>query len=153
MPKALQQLHTSTHTGKSDGLNTPCCKHPKEMMKFYCHDHEELLCSVCVTLEHQATICKVDYIPDISGSIINSKEYQDILKAMNTTSDQYKQILGSVKRMTKKSNSSIQYVLADIKRFRKEINQRLDELESQTENAAKAIEEENNKHLKAVETT
>ncbi|XP_060572484.1 uncharacterized protein LOC132730546 [Ruditapes philippinarum] len=55
--------------------------------------------------------------------------------------------------MTYKSNSSLKESLAEIKKFRQEINQRLDELERQAEDAAKVITQENNKHLKAVETT
>ncbi|XP_060568906.1 E3 ubiquitin-protein ligase TRIM71-like [Ruditapes philippinarum] len=153
MPKVLQQPSTPTHTGQSDVLTTPCLKHPQEMIKFYCNDHKKLLCSVCVTLEHQATSCKVDYIPDISGDIIDSKQYQDILKTLNHTSDQFQQMVEDVKNMTNKSNSSLKDALAAIKKFRQEINQRLDELERQAEDAAKVIEQENNKHLKAAETT
>ncbi|XP_060568473.1 uncharacterized protein LOC132727043 [Ruditapes philippinarum] len=153
MPKVLQQPSTSIHTGQSDVLTTPCLKHPQEMIKFYCNDHKKLLCSVCVTLEHQATSCKVDYIPDISGDIIDSKQYQDILKTLNHTSDQFQQMVEDVKNMTNKSNSSLKDALAAIKKFRQEINQRLDELERQAEDAAKGIEQENNKHLKAAETT
>ncbi|XP_060573342.1 E3 ubiquitin-protein ligase TRIM33-like [Ruditapes philippinarum] len=153
MPKVLQQPSTSIYTGLSDDLTLPCLKHPKEMIKFYCNDHTEFLCSVCVTLEHQATSCNVNYIPDISGDIIDSKEYQVILNAVNTTSDKFQQILKDVKNMTLKSNSSLKDALVDIKKFRQEINQRLDVLERQAEDAAKAIEQENNKHLKAVEIT
>jgi hypothetical protein len=153
MPKVLHQPSTSTHKGKSNKLSIPCCKHPKEIIKFYCQDHEELLCSVCVTLEHQASSCKFNYIPDISGNITGSKECQDILKAVENTSSQYQQFVEDVKKMTNKSNSSLKEALADIKMFRQEINQRLDELERQIKDAAKVKEQENNKHLKAVETT
>jgi hypothetical protein len=153
MPKVLQQPSTSLHTGLLDDLTLPCGKHPKEMIKFYCNDHTELLCSVCVTLEHQDTSCKVNYIPDISGDIIDSKEYQVFLNAVKTTSDQFQQILKDVKNMTHKSNNSLKDTLVDIKKFRQEINQRLDELERQAEDTVKVIEQKNNKHMKAVETT
>jgi hypothetical protein len=153
MPQVLQQPSTPIHTGLSDDLTLPCPKHPKEMIKFYCNDHSEFLCSVCVTLEHQATSCNVNYIPDIAGDILDSKEYEIILNAVNTTSDKFQQILKDVKDMTHKSNSSLKDALDDIKKFRQEINQRLDVLERQAEDAAKVIEQENNKHQKAVETT
>jgi hypothetical protein len=153
MPKVLQQPSPSFHTGQSDDLTTPCLKHSKELIKFYCHDHVEFLCSVCVTLEHQTTFCQVDYIPDISGDIIDSKEYQVILNALNTTSDKFQQTVEDLKKMAYKSNSSLKESLAAIKKFRQEINQRLDELERQTEDAAKVNEQDNNKHLKAAETT
>jgi hypothetical protein len=151
MPKVLQQPSTSTHTGQSDVLTTSCLKHPQEMIKFYCNNHTEFLCSVCVTLEHQATSCKVNYIPDSSGDIIDSKEYQVILNAINTTSDKFQQMVDDVKNMIYKSNSSLKDAFVDIKKFRQEINQRLDELERQAEDAAKVIEQDNRKHLKAVE--
>jgi hypothetical protein len=151
MPEVLQQLSTPTHTGQSDVLTSTCHKHPQEMIKFYCNDHTELLCSVCATLEHQVTSCKVNYIPDISGDIIDSKEYQVIMNAVNTTSDKFQQIFKDVKNMTYKSNSSLKDALVDIKKFRQEINKRLDELERQVEDAAKVIKQENKKHLKAAE--
>ncbi|XP_053390300.1 uncharacterized protein LOC128553204 [Mercenaria mercenaria] len=121
------------------------------MIKFYCHDHKALLCSVCVTLQHTSTSCKVNYIPDISCQIINSKEHQDILKAMNTITEQCRTKLEEMKKMTSKSNISLIDVLAGIKKFRKEISQRLDELERKAEDAANAIQQENNKNLDKVE--
>ncbi|XP_060573335.1 uncharacterized protein LOC132731217 [Ruditapes philippinarum] len=151
MPKVLQHPSTSIDSGQSDALTTPCLKHPQETIKFYCNNHTEFLCSVCVTLEHQATPCNVDYIPDISGDIIDSKEYQVIFNAVNTTSARFQQILKDVKDSTHKSNSSLKDALVDIKKFRQEINEILDKLERQAEDAAKVIEQENNKHLKKVE--
>jgi uncharacterized coiled-coil protein SlyX len=151
IPRLLQTPSTSIHTGLLDDLTLPCRKHPKEMIQFYCNDQTEFLCSVCVTLEHQASSCKVNYIPDISNDITDSKQYQVILNAVNTTSDKFQQILKDVKNMTYKSNSSLKDALVDIKRFRQEINQRLDELERQVEDTAKVIEQDNNKHLKEVE--
>ncbi|XP_053400427.1 uncharacterized protein LOC128557262 [Mercenaria mercenaria] len=153
MPKTLQLSSTSDHTSMSADFRTPCPKHKREMIKFYCHDHKTLLCSVCVTLEHTVTSCKVNYIPDISAKVINSKEYHDILKVIDNITDQCHKMLEDVKKMTGNSNSSLADVLADIKTFRKEINQRLDELERQVEDAAKAIQQENAKNLKTTETT
>ncbi|XP_045204081.2 E3 ubiquitin-protein ligase TRIM71-like [Mercenaria mercenaria] len=152
MPKTLQLPSTSNHPSQPDDLTKPCPKHTKEMIKFYCHDHKVLLCSVCVTLEHTVASCNIKYIPDISSQIINSKEYQDILKTMDTITDQCQKMSEDVKNMTSKSNSSLVHVLADIKKFRKEINQRLDELEKQAEDAAKKIQQDNEKNLKTVKT-
>ncbi|XP_045196068.2 uncharacterized protein LOC123551298 [Mercenaria mercenaria] len=129
-----------------------CPKH-KEVIRFYCHDHRALLCCRCVTHEHTGTLCKVDFIPHISGQVINSKEHQDILKAMDNIAEQCRKKSEDVKKITAKSNNSLTDVLADIKKFRREINQRLDELERQAEDAAKTIQKENDKNLKTVETT
>ncbi|XP_045216819.2 uncharacterized protein LOC123566614 [Mercenaria mercenaria] len=151
MPQTMSSA--SVHPSQPDNLTKPCPKHMKKMIEFYCQNHEALLCCVCVTLEHTSTSCKVDYIPDISGQVINSKEHQDILKTMDTLTERCCKKYEDVKKITAKSNSSLTDVLADIKMFRKEINQRLDELEKQAEDAAKTIQQENNKNLKTVETT
>ncbi|XP_053405673.1 uncharacterized protein LOC123566626 [Mercenaria mercenaria] len=151
MPQTMSSA--SVHPSQPDNLTKPCPKHMKEMIKFYCQNHETLLCSVCVTLEHTGISCEVNYIPDISDLVINSKEHQVILKAMDTITKQCCKTSEDVKKIIAKSNSSLTDVLADIKKFRREINQRLDELERQAEDAAKAIQQENNKNLKTVETT
>ncbi|XP_060573533.1 uncharacterized protein LOC132731376 [Ruditapes philippinarum] len=153
MPKVLQQPSTFIQTGLSDDLSLLCGSHPKEMIKYYCNDHTEFLCSVCVTLKHQPTSCNVNYIPDISGDKIDSKEYHVILNTVNTTYDQFQQLFKDVKNMVYKSNSSLKNALVNIKQFRQEINQKLDELERQAEDAAKVIEQDNNKHIKAIQTT
>jgi hypothetical protein len=69
---SMPQTLTPVTPTQSDNFNKPCPKHNLEMIKFYCHDHKALLCSVCVTLDHTATSCQVNYIPDISGQVINS---------------------------------------------------------------------------------
>jgi primosomal protein N'' len=51
-----------------------------------------------------------------------------------------------------KSDGSLSSVLDDIKKFRKEINERLDELEQQAEDAAMRILQENRENLNKVET-
>ncbi|XP_045195956.2 transcription intermediary factor 1-alpha-like [Mercenaria mercenaria] len=151
MPQTVSSL--SVHPTQPDNLKNPCHKHMKEMIKFYCPNHKALLCSVCVTLEHTGTSCKVNYIPGISDQVLNSKEIRDILEAMDTITEQCRKKSEELKKITAKSNSSVTDVLADIKKFRKKINQRLDELEKQAEDAAKTIRQENNKNLKTAETT
>jgi DNA-binding beta-propeller fold protein YncE len=134
----------------SDDLTEPCPKHGKEVIKFYCNDHQVILCRICVSLKHSGT-CKVNYIPDISEQVINSQEYQDMLKAMETASDQFYKRTEDIKKITAKSDSSLTEVLADIKKFRQEVNHWLDELEKAVEDEAIAIQEQNEKNLKTVE--
>jgi hypothetical protein len=135
-----------------DNFTKPCPKHNIEMIKFYCHHHKALLCSVCVTLNHTATSCKVNYIPDISGQTINGTEYQDVLKELNNMAERSSKILQNMKKRNEVSNKSLTEALTDMLKFRKEINQRLDEMERQVKVAAKVIQEDNSKHLKTVET-
>ncbi|XP_060576277.1 uncharacterized protein LOC132733632 [Ruditapes philippinarum] len=148
MPQTLSPLSQRP----SDNFTKPCPKHNIEMIKFYCHDHKALLCSVCVTLEHTASSCNVDYIPDISGQIIKSEEYQSVLNEIDDITKKCSKTLKDIKKKNDESNKSLTDVMTDIMKFRTKINQRLDELERQVWEAAKAIQEDNNKHLTKVET-
>jgi hypothetical protein len=123
-----------------------------EMIKFYCHDHKALLCSVCVTLEHTATSCQVNYIQDISGQIINSTEYQDLLKKIDDMAEKSRKTLQDMKKMIDQSNKSLIDALAELQTFRSKMNQRLDELERKVMEAAKVIQNVNNKNLMKVGT-
>ncbi|XP_053392693.1 transcription intermediary factor 1-alpha-like [Mercenaria mercenaria] len=149
--QSLSTMSSFTHVGQPDELTTPCYKHTKEMIKFYCHDHKALLCSVCVTLDHTRTSCQVDYIPDISGHIINSTELKGTLKELDKITEKCQKITACLRQMVAKSNTSLTDVLAEITKFREEINQRLDELEKEASDAANALKQENDTRLKTTE--
>ncbi|XP_060568493.1 E3 ubiquitin-protein ligase TRIM71-like [Ruditapes philippinarum] len=141
-------------SGAQDGdLSKPCTKHTKEVIKFYCHDHNTLICSVCVTLEHPTTSCNVDYIPDISGQILDSTEFKETLKDIHKLTEECCQITKDMKQRVAKSTTSLKDAIAEIDNFRTEINKRLDELEMEVKDTATTIQHDNNKKLKTTETT
>ncbi|XP_045206765.2 E3 ubiquitin-protein ligase TRIM71-like [Mercenaria mercenaria] len=154
MPQSLQVSTSQPDPHALPGdLTKPCYTHKKEMIKFYCHDHNALLCSVCVTLKHQSTACRVDYIPDISGYIVNSNEYRRIIKEIDTMTGIFQDTAGGLKKMTEKSNASLTDALAEIKKLRKEINQRLDAMENEAENEARSLKKDNDQRLKTAQAT
>ncbi|XP_060573726.1 E3 ubiquitin-protein ligase TRIM71-like [Ruditapes philippinarum] len=155
MPKQ-QKLHGSSKSTSSPQIGDftkPCSKHTKEVIKFYCHDHNALICSVCVTLEHTPTSCHVDYIPDISGQILDSTEFKETLKDIDKLTNKCSQITSDLKQRVAKSTTSLKDAIAEIDNFRKEINKRLDELEKEVKDTATTIQHDNNKKLKTTETT
>ncbi|XP_060569010.1 uncharacterized protein LOC132727497 [Ruditapes philippinarum] len=150
-----QKLHKSlksTSGGKTADLTKSCPKHTNEIIKFYCHDHNTLICSVCVTLEHTPTSCRVDYIPNISGKILDSTEFKETLKDINTLTDKCCQITKDLKQRVDKSTISLKDAIVEIENFRKEINKRLDELEKEVKETATKIKHENQRKLKTTET-
>ena len=153
MPKALQQPSPSNQTNLHDQLTTPCLKHAKEIIKFYCHYHKELLCSVCVTLKHTDKSCKIDYIPDISEGFIHGKECEAKVKVINTITKRYEKVTEDLKAMAAKSNMSLAQVKKDIQMFRNEVNQELDELEKQVDDEVVATQQQNENYLKTVEAS
>ncbi|XP_060568504.1 E3 ubiquitin-protein ligase TRIM71-like [Ruditapes philippinarum] len=141
-------------SGAQDGdLSKPCTKHTKEVIKFYCHDHNTLICSVCVTLEHTKTSCNVDYIPDISGQILNSTEFKETITDIHKLTEKCCQITKDMKQLVAKSTNSLKDAIAEIDNFRTEINKRLDELEKEVKDTATTIQHDNNKKLKTTEIT
>ncbi|XP_060562994.1 E3 ubiquitin-protein ligase TRIM71-like [Ruditapes philippinarum] len=148
----LSKSIKSTSGKKNGDLSKPCTKHTKEVIKFYCHDHNTLICSVCVTLEHPTTSCHVDYIPDISGQTLDSTEFKETLKDINKLTDKCCQITKDLKQRVAKSTTSLEDALAEIENFRTEINKRLDELEKEVKDTATKIQHNNNKKLKTTET-
>lgn len=58
-----------------------CETHKNEEVKFYCQNHEEFGCGVCLFYEHRS--CKVDYIPEVSSNFQESAEFQTLTKAVD----------------------------------------------------------------------
>ncbi|XP_060595693.1 uncharacterized protein LOC132749808 [Ruditapes philippinarum] len=144
-------FHAQLKQTKDDEFTTPCFTHKKEKIKFYCHDHDELLCSVCTTLDHPRNSCKVNYIPDVSGQSLNSKNLVEILEAMDEVIEKCKDISSDVKKKTNISNEALTDVLTEIKVFRLKINQRLDEIEREAEKKMQVIKLKNDSNLKRME--
>ncbi|XP_060600118.1 E3 ubiquitin-protein ligase TRIM33-like [Ruditapes philippinarum] len=104
IPKSLKP----TSGGKTADLTKSCPKHTNEIIKFFCHDHNTLICSVCVTLQHTPTSCHVDYIPDLSGQILDSTEFKETLKDINKIN---RQMLPDYKRFLKQRVDNQQFLL------------------------------------------
>ncbi|XP_060585366.1 uncharacterized protein LOC132741254 [Ruditapes philippinarum] len=149
----LQISYKFKSGGHACELFKPCNKHTKEVIKFYCHDHNTLICSVCVTLEHTPISCHVDYIPDISGQTLDSIEFTETLRDIDKLTDKCCQITTNIKQRVAKSTASLKDAIAEIENFRKEISKRLDELEMTVKDNATKIQQDNNYKLKTTETT
>ncbi|XP_060576966.1 E3 ubiquitin-protein ligase TRIM71-like [Ruditapes philippinarum] len=155
MPKK-QKLHrslTSTSSPQTGDLTEHCTKHTKEVIKFYCHDHNALICSVCVTLEHTPIFCHVDYIPDISGQVLNSSKFKNALKYIDKLRNKCSLLTSNLKQRVATSTTSLGDAIAEIENFRKEINKRLDDIEKEVKDTAAIIQQDNNKKLRTTETT
>ena len=104
-----------------------CCKHPTKRIEYFCEKHDQLCCSVCVTLE--SAQCKVIYIDDIAAAFSSSQKYLDLLK-------QIKLLESKLKDTNKRTESKCEYVnncfnriISDIINFCQEIDAKLDIIE------------------------
>ena len=158
MPKIQQNFSTiapgesGNHDNHDDDLISPCTKHKKTMIKFYCQHHKELLCIECKTQEHNGRPCKVDYIPDISDTVGGSHELKEVVQHMDSLIQESANIKKKYQKQTDNSIESLNKALTEITKYRKEINERIDKLQSQVENKVKSLKQEKAKFLKNIET-
>ncbi|XP_060554678.1 uncharacterized protein LOC132715658 [Ruditapes philippinarum] len=115
-PQTIKQLCTLT-----------CDKHKLEIIKYFCSDHDTVGCGNCMVIDHKA--CKVEFIPDIADEFINGEEYKSIqarIEKLQTKVDSKKMATETgQKACAEEFVSAIQ----EIKRFRKEIEDYLNNME------------------------
>jgi len=68
---------TQLSDNEVDDYQENCPDHQKEEIKFFCTKHENLCCVACTVVKHQS--CKIDYIPDVSGSFTSGEEYKKLI--------------------------------------------------------------------------
>ncbi|XP_045174684.2 uncharacterized protein LOC123535979 [Mercenaria mercenaria] len=104
-----------------------CSVHKKEIIKFFCLTHKALGCNDCMILNHRA--CKIDYIPDKCADIGDSKEYRDIMEKLNEKIKDAEDIMKKAEVRDKEIDKCHAGIIKEILNFRKEINERLDQLQ------------------------
>ncbi|XP_052805932.1 uncharacterized protein LOC128235208 [Mya arenaria] len=112
-----------------------CDQHGKEL-EVHCDDHQELCCHVCVALNHRQC-SSISHLPDMARGFLKTKEFTQLPAAV----DKMSRRLDELKNVRTKDQASLNDLhkafWAEIKSFRKEINNILDQLEK------KAVEELN----------
>ena len=127
-----------------------CAKHSGEMIKYFCGKHEQLCCSVCVTLGHNQ--CGVLYIDDIAGEFSKSHEYQDLLQQIKFLETKLTETKKQSDQNCEDVNQCFSTLISDIQQFRTKINTRLDELEKQVREEAQKIKKSDLKSMESIST-
>ncbi|XP_060578247.1 uncharacterized protein LOC132735323 [Ruditapes philippinarum] len=123
---AMPTQQTIVDDVNADVITDKCINHRDKHLEFYCNHHKTVACYVCVTLEHKQ--CKVDYIPEVSGNV--SDDLMDLNKKMEVLIKKSEYNIMKAAAATKQLEQSHGKVIEDIQLFRKEINDRLDQMES-----------------------
>ncbi|XP_053384620.1 uncharacterized protein LOC123537365 [Mercenaria mercenaria] len=111
-----------------------CTRHTNEVIKFFCPEHKALGCPDCMIMDHRT--CEIDYIPDNCAGIGDSEEYKGTMWLLN---QKLKEIDSVIKKATvrdKEIDVCYDNLIQEIVKFRKEINDRLDQLQKQIEKEA-----------------
>ena len=127
-----------------------CSKHSVELIKYFCENHEQLCCSVCVTLDHRK--CKVLYIDDIAGGFNTSQEYQDLLKQIKLLETKLTETKKQSEKNSKDINLCFTTLISDIEHFRLQINTKLDEIERKLKEKAEKVRTADLKSMEFIST-
>ncbi|XP_045174587.2 uncharacterized protein LOC123535892 [Mercenaria mercenaria] len=119
---------------ESDECTEKCQVHKKEVIKFFCPKHEALGCNDCIVLNHKA--CDIDYIPDKCAGIGDSAEFRELLRQLGQKVNEADDIIKQASRREKELDSCHDRLLNEISMLRKEINDRLDQLQKQIQTDA-----------------
>ncbi|XP_053384929.1 uncharacterized protein LOC123536960 [Mercenaria mercenaria] len=125
--------HAST-SKDSDECTEKCSVHKKEIIKFFCPTHKALGCNDCIILDHRT--CKIDYIPDKCADIGDSEEYRDIMKKLSEKMKDAEDIMKKAEVRDKEIDNCHAGIIKEILNFRKEINERLDQLQQKIQKDA-----------------
>ncbi|XP_053402930.1 uncharacterized protein LOC128558110 [Mercenaria mercenaria] len=133
----------SMSTGKQPPVPTERCdKHSHKHVDMYCQNHDDVGCSTCMAIEHR--LCQdIFYIPDFiqnNARIVNPKNIQQELETSAKILDEYLDDFQQERQQILKSKADS---IEEIRKFRQEINARLDEIEqnsvADTENRYKVL--------------
>ncbi|XP_053391553.1 uncharacterized protein LOC128554315 [Mercenaria mercenaria] len=119
---------------ESDECTERCQVHKKEVIKFFCPKHEALGCNDCIVLNHRA--CDIYYIPEKCTGIGDSAEFRELLKELDQKVNEADNIVKQASNREKELDSCYDKLFKEISMFRKEINDRLDQLQKQIQTDA-----------------
>ncbi|XP_045176315.2 uncharacterized protein LOC123536888 [Mercenaria mercenaria] len=118
----------------SEECTEKCSVHKKEIIDFFCPTHESLGCNDCIILNHRT--CKIDYIPVKCADIGGSEEYRVIMEKLNEKMKDAEDIMKKAEVRDKEIDKCHAGIIKEILNFRKEINERLDQLQQKIQKDA-----------------
>ncbi|XP_060589152.1 uncharacterized protein LOC132744183 [Ruditapes philippinarum] len=155
--KVLDKSQVKSVTGK--GLprapTERCDRHSHKHIDMYCQNHDNVGCSTCMAVDHR--LCKdTFYIP----AFIQNNTYQVASRQIQTKLEEIAKTLAKQADRFKKDKQRLlkrkAEILADIRKFRQEINDHLDKLEKSSideiEYKVKSLEDKVEDGLKQLQT-
>lgn len=126
----------------------PCELHTDEVIKFYCHGHDSVCCSVCATLNHRT--CKINFIPDIAKNFKKSKEYRAFKESLSQFDVRMDELHQHIQDVEKTADETSSLAVNGIWKFRKEIKEYLDQAEEEMLARGKQLNSANQETLRGL---
>lgn len=138
---------TPTPITDADPLTEACQEHRHKTIELYCKNHDEVCCVICTTSKHKT--CECFYIPDYTKNLTNSpaEECEQILKLIQALVKQFENIRSESNKKLKDLDRQKREFTTAVKKYRKEIDIALDQLEKQVVSGMKQVVDINTKDL------
>ncbi|XP_053381075.1 uncharacterized protein LOC123561306 [Mercenaria mercenaria] len=108
-----------------------CDRHSHHYIDMYCQNHDDVGCDTCMAVDHRS--CQdIFYIPEFLQNNTRISPAKTTLKKLESIATTLKAHYEKFQRGKQKLVKRRASTLGDILKFRKEINERLDELEKNT---------------------
>jgi len=127
----IGDTHVSTRKKQGSKPTINCKLHPDKLIEFYCRKHNVTVCGACAVIDHMS--CQPQYIPDISLDYKHIKVFKDYNTHLESLLKSVTHFLQYAENSIKGTMENGQRHIAEIKRYREEINQYLDRKEKELE--------------------
>jgi hypothetical protein len=140
---------SAVHGKKQAGSNEKCKTHVREYVKYYCRKHDMVTCGDCNVANHHG--CKMEFISKLADKFENSSEFKDIVTKIEKLEAERKENKVQLDSNRKENKTCLNKALAEIKKFRKDINEHLDKVEKEIIFEANKMTKQNDDIIDQVE--
>ncbi|XP_060572796.1 E3 ubiquitin-protein ligase TRIM33-like [Ruditapes philippinarum] len=131
----------------SDPLVETCKQHKHKTIELYCKNHDEVCCVICATSKHKP--CECFYIPEYTEQLTQSpaEDCSLILKLIKALIGQFENVRSeSATRLKDLDRQKREFSMA-VRKYRKEIDFALEQLEKQVISGMKQVVDINTKEI------
>ncbi|XP_052778832.1 transcription intermediary factor 1-alpha-like [Mya arenaria] len=111
-----------------ENFKEKCQRHAKEFIKYFCPNHDELLCGDCV-VEKMHRSCNIDKISQVAKRYKEGAEYNSLKIGLNQMVGDIGELFNKITASTKSIDEQGLININELRKFRNEINQYLDKRE------------------------
>ncbi|XP_052778407.1 transcription intermediary factor 1-alpha-like [Mya arenaria] len=113
-----------------ENFKEKCQRHAKEFIKYFCPNHNELLCGDCV-VEKMHRSCHIDKISQVAKRYKEGAEYNSLKTGLNQMVRDIGELFNKITASTKSVDEDGLTNINELREFRNEINQYFDKRESE----------------------
>ncbi|XP_052778816.1 KIN17-like protein [Mya arenaria] len=131
---ALQDKNSmpSSFRGESEDekFTETCLRHSQEFIKYFCLNHETLLCGDCLT-ERAHRLCNIERISQVAKRYKEGAEYNSLKTGLVQTASDIGKLSHDIQAIMKSVDEESLTNINELRKFRTEINQHLDKRENE----------------------